>query len=147
MRKILALVHCERAFELYTEKHNFEYKLAKTIFTQDYDEIMVFNSEIENSGNINIVESLIFYKPKPLKVVAWGWGYEEKDSYDEDDPERNYVIESQSIHEWTWIPPELRNLPDDVEFLVCGGCEDECLLDFTSILDYYEIQYSVEAYF
>lgn len=143
--KVLFLVHIEDMFrKFYTDKYiqNIRNKAKK------YDKVIALLSYIEND---DIIEEL---KDVVDERWDWGWGYEprqdcynlecvinEKCSCDWD-----YIISvsHKSLHEYTWIPEEIR----DVDFwknhklFVGGGYDGECLADFECVLEYLELPYT-----
>jgi hypothetical protein len=54
--------------------------------------------------------------------------------------ERKWVIESYG-HEFTWVPPALRTLPDR-SVALAGGAMGECLADMESVLDHLGIKFN-----
>ncbi len=133
--KTLFLVHVEETF-----RHCFGGMFLRSILKGSgvYDEIIHFTSCI---GDEYPIDELI---PIIDMEITWGWGYE-PEQFDEDNPDRQFVIAPKTFlggHEWTWIPPELRNFDwENREIHLGGGCESECLADMESILSHLNVEY------
>lgn len=132
MAKILLLVHCEDAFrQLFPSM--FIQRLIKEC--KNADQVIHFTSHVNNDCPIDEII------PYVDQEIDWGWGYERDVFIDFD--EKEWVIDSIG-HEFTWVPPELRNgefkRPNDY-IVLGGGAEWECLADMVSVLDYQDIEY------
>lgn len=129
--KILLLVHVEDSF-----RSRFDKDLITNIKRKSKrcDATIHFTSEVDDYNPIIELHNYID------KEISWGWGYEPA-CFDYDENEVKYVIESCG-HEYTWIPPYLRdvNWKNDT-VLLGGGCDGECLADMESVLSHLEIDY------
>jgi hypothetical protein len=138
--KILFVVHAEKMFaEIFPG--DFQVKLCKEVYGGGYDEIILLDSCI-GDGVLECVDSNEFTR------WYWSWGYEP--SMFEDD-ELEWVIEGSPAHEWTWVPPEIRDTPEKLkaaDVYLAGGCDSECLEDFRLVLAHVGIDYTdTEAIF
>lgn len=143
--KVLFIVHAEKMFEKDIPPV-FHYQLSQAIFEEKPDKIIVLCSGIDeklnDSGLIPIVDFLV--TNDLAEYVSWGWGYE-KDMFDEE--ESAWIIDGSYAHEVTWIPPQVRDLPQDTEALLAGGFNEECLEDFRCVLGHLGIGYRECAVF
>lgn len=144
MTKTLFLVHVEEYFHSTGLISNDLIKRIKRKILWA-DRIFVFESELDN--NYKLLGELADYlekKGKNWKTISWGWGYE-PEMYEDDSLEAQFCIPAKnSMHEFTWIPPELRNARqwDYGKICVSGGVRNECLADFLSILNYLNLKYT-----
>lgn len=102
-----------------------------------YDRIIALVSEVMDDHAIWELEETGYY----LEEWRWSWGYEKGMFYDDSDD--NWVIETSSPHQYTWVPPELRHARDweRYDISVGGGCREECLQDFLDVLEHVGIPY------
>jgi hypothetical protein len=132
--KILFICHVEPMFEdsgLFTEE--YLYDLAEVIESGEFTTILL-DSEIE--GNYPWLHKIVD------EVWGWSWGYEKDVGYDFDCDDPNEWLISALGHEWTWIPPEIRNGRfKNAEVYICGGADGECLSDWESVLEHLDIPY------
>ena len=134
MSKILLLVHCEDAFRSMFPSM-FIPRLIKECRNADW--VIHFTSHVNDDEPI---EDII---PYVNEQIDWGWGYEkEQFLFDDNEDEAKWVIDSIG-HEFTWVPPELRNgrFKSNDFIVLGGGAEWECLADMVSVLDYQDIEY------
>jgi hypothetical protein len=108
----------------------------------DYDRIICCISHVYDDGPIREIQ----YGNGYYEQIDWGWGYEPEQFCDDDESyngfERDWLIEANG-HEYTWIPPELRDSDEwkDHEISVGGGGREECLRDFRDVLEHMGIPY------
>lgn len=141
--KVLILCHVEELFR----KH-FPGDMLEQICERrsEFDHIIHMTSEIENDHPVDELCRIVD------EEIVWAWGYE-PEAFCEicDEPaEHNgdvclcadcggepvWVTRTQfSAHEWTWIPPEMRNGRfKNAEVFLGGGYDGECLADMEEIL-------------
>jgi hypothetical protein len=136
--KTLFLVHVEDMFRDFFPDSMYIPRLKRAM--QVYDQVYCFVSEVMDD---DIIPELM-YPYRTHTKIHWGWGYEPGMGYD--DGEDTWTIPVvYGMHEWTWVPPELRN-PEhwaNCEISVGGGCREECLGAFRSVLDHVEIPHRV----
>lgn len=129
--KVLLLVHIEETF-----RNRLSDGLIKKIinFARKCDKVIHFTS------CVNDYEPIYELQPYITESVQWGWGYE-PECFETAEEELEYLIES-SGHEYTWIPPELRDNPfkNDKVYLG-GGCDGECLADMESVLSFVNVDF------
>jgi hypothetical protein len=131
---ILFLVHCEEAFRVHFPDKMFPLRLRRACQARKYDRVIALESKIDND-NVAIQEITDVVTDK----IDFGWGYE-PECFDQE--EKEFVIPTKSCHEYTWIPPEIRNMNlKNYKVFVGGGCESECLQDFLDILTHLGIDY------
>lgn len=133
--KVLFIVHVEQMFEhLFPngDQYDFGAMIARHVEDNDYNKIIALDSEID-MGPIEAVKYVAD------EIWGWSWGYEpEMDMGDEDE---RWMIEA-SGHEWTWVPPEIRNGEfKDAEIFISGGHDYECLEDWRNVLDHVGLEY------
>lgn len=129
--KILFLVHVEEMFRQWFPPM-FVQRCCKAM--NDYDRVICLVSEVMDDHPIGEIHHRYWYTQ-----WLWGWGYE-AEQFDED--EDKWIIEAQG-HEYTWVPPELRDADqwNQHEISVGGGGRHECLEDFINVLDFMEIKH------
>ena len=133
-KNVLFLVHVEESFRKHFPDAMFPLRLIKACQAQKYDEVHILVSHVMDDEPIFELNGVT----NSSQWIDWGWGYEPL-SFDQE--EKEWCISSYA-HEWTWIPPELRNDAfQNCNIFVGGGCESECLEDFVSILDYLNYDY------
>lgn len=141
--KILCLVHCETMFEEWMCS-DFHYLMAEAVHTLEYDKVFVLNSDINETGDASgllpYVQGLLIHHPLAEEII-WSWGYELDQAYEDDD---TWTIPSTG-HEATWVPEELRNLPEGTEAILVGGGDTECLEDFRCVLNHLGIAHHTYA--
>ena len=136
METVLFIVHVEEGFRKY--------------FTEGM--LPAIRKEARKADRVIVMESLIdrdFYVVEELEglfdtKIEWAWGYEPY-QFVEDKTEFKWIIPTLSPHEWTWVPPEIRNMAPylrHANVVICGGCNSECLQDFRDVLEFMEIEYS-----
>jgi len=136
MRKqnIPFLVHVEEMFRDYFPDPMYTLRLKRAVQALKYDKVFLMVSGVEDDHPIQELVDVTYED----QYIDWGWGYE-PDMFN--DVEKSWIIPALG-HEWTWIPPELRNDHfDHVNIFVGGGCESECLQDFCDILDHLNLYY------
>lgn len=137
-RNILLLVHVEESFrDLFPDKMYIP-RLIKSCRARKYVRVIHCTSHVMDNAPIPEVADLIDME------IDWGWGYEEE-CFMEGTEELDWVIESHySLHDKTWVPPELRNgqLKGCVVWLG-GGHAWECLADMVAILEYVGIEFYI----
>jgi len=103
-----------------------------------YDQVIILDSEVDDPSIIHeLTDGYCCFER-----WTWGWGYEHGMF---DDEENEWVIPTSSPHEWTWVPPELRDKDEwnRHEISVGGGCIGECLQDFLDVLEFVGIEHRV----
>jgi hypothetical protein len=137
--KTLFIVHVEDMF--LNSQHgfddNFAYELAE--YARKFDYVVHMSSFLDSiKPHVAQLDYVVD------EVIDWAWGYE-PDMWNNDDTEQDWVIAS-SGHEWTWVPPELRNGRKWGSITVCGGSDYECLQDFRCVLIHLDIDYQNGSY-
>jgi hypothetical protein len=133
--RILLLVHLEETF-----RHHFDddllLSISNAIESKEFDRVIHFTSHINDDEPVFELAALVD------DCVQWGWGYE-PEVFDVDSEDREFVIES-SGHDWTWVPPELREMKGLLQsshITLGGGYDGECLADMESVLLHLEIPF------
>lgn len=140
MKNILFLVHIEKAFKHRFPK-NYETTLVKACLSKRYDEVIILVSGVTDIEPINEVKNVT----NPNQWIEWGWGYSPRYFKDNNLPldEKKWLIKATGFkHNWTWIPPFIRNRSfhgDNI--FVGGGGENQCLQDFLDILNWFGYSY------
>ena len=128
--KTLFLVHIEETF-----RNRFDDDMIDNIIKSAalYDQVIHFTSMVNDEEPVEELQPYI------TKEIQWGWGYEPA-CFEYDKEELDYLIDSLG-HEFTWIPPYLRNY-NIREVDLGGGCDGECLTDMESVLSHLNIDYN-----
>ena len=137
---ILFLVHIEDAMRPCMSPRYPE-RVAEVVFAAEYDRVYAMTSGFEHDPYIWEIGGVV------TAEIEWAWGYE-PEAFEDQPKELPWLIESAG-HEYTWVPPELRNLArllrlPDVSVTVGGGVDGECLTDFCCVLDHLEVEYQVD---
>ena len=137
---ILFLVHIEPGMKPCMPL-GYPERVAEIVDAAEYDRVYHMSSGFEREAHVWEIGYII------TTEIEWAWGYEPETFEDQPD-ELPWVIES-SGHEYTWVPPELRDLArllrnPNVSVTVGGGHEYECMADFLCVLDHLEINYQVD---
>jgi len=133
---ILFLVHVEEMFRQYFPDKMYVHRLIRACQAKKYDRVFLMISGVEDYQPIRELVAVTGQH----QYINWSWGYE-VDMFDDD--EKQWIIPAYG-HEWTWVPPELRDHIDafkNANVFVGGGCKYECLRDFIDVLEYLEIGY------
>jgi len=133
---ILFLVHVEEMFRQHFPDRMYVNRLLSAI--KRADEVYVMVSEIENYEPIQEIHHCYY----PYIKISWGWGYE-KDQ-DLGQGEEKWIIPTDSPHQYTWVPPELRKMKKKLQknnVIIGGGYDGECLLDFEDCLKFLDVPY------
>lgn len=131
---ILILVHVEETFRRYFPDSMYVKRLIRACKCQKYNRVVHCTSFVNDEHPIEEIRYLI------TEEIGWGWGYAPC-MWAEDDPEREWLIES-SGHEWTWIPPEFRDgLFNGYNVYLGGGLDGECLTDMECVLHRLSVPY------
>ncbi len=132
-QNVLFLVHCEEMFRNRFPDPLFPLRLKRACRSRKYDRVIALDSMIQYP--VSLIPEI---SEERIEVWNWAWGYDPK-SFTED--EREFVIPAHG-HEWTWIPPELREFSwRNTRVFVGGGFESECLQDWLDILDHLDVTY------
>ena len=133
---ILFLVHVEEMFRDHFPDSMYVNRLIRACTSKKYQQVYVCVSHVMDHEPIPEITRLGSY----VQIIDWGWGYHPW-QFDHDIDEQSWVIPALG-HEYTWIPPELRTdrFQNDNVF-IGGGCESECLQDWSDILDYLRIRH------
>jgi hypothetical protein len=135
-QNVLFLVHVEEMFRRFFPDEMYALRLMRACQAKKYDRVFLMISCVEDDQPI---EELCQVTHEG-QHIEWGWGYE-PDMFN--DEEKEHVISALG-HEWTWVPPELREMQDMLKrsnVFVGGGYESECLQDFVDVLDHLEIDH------
>ena len=92
---------------------------------ETYDRVIVLNSGLDLP-----ITPIRFNN---LETWEWSWGYDPEQMTA---AEEAWTIPSRG-HEWTWVPPQLRNHLRDfqsAQIFIGGGFERECLQDWADVL-------------
>lgn len=147
MKDFLFIVHVEPMFEEFMGE-DFLFRLGKHF---DQYHTILLDSDV-GEGCYQWLQDAV------NEVWHWSWGYEQEQfcyqGCEEDEAgdmvhvegcDGEHVIESSSPHEWTWVPPEIRErLPEFTngrKVFIAGGGESECLWDWEEVLDNVGIPY------
>lgn len=136
MKNVLFLVHVEETFRrmfgpMYVQR------LRKVCRSSKYHSVIHLTSHVNDDEPIRELVDLIG------EEIDFAWGYE-PEQFDSDDPEQFWIIPANSVHEYTWVPPELRDGAfSDCNIYVGGGYRSECLADFLSVLEHCGLSYKV----
>lgn len=136
-QRILFLVHVEDQFRYSFPDSMYIRRLQRAMGI--YDRVIVLVSGIMNDHTIPELSNTGY----GFTEWSWSWGYEREMFHEKE--EKNWVIETSSPHQWTWVPPELRHSSDyaNYEIYVGGGCRNECLQDFVDVLQYVGIPHHI----
>lgn len=137
---ILFLVHIEHGM-LPCMQVGYPERVAEIVDAATYSRVYHMSSWIGSDAHLDAIAGVV------TATIDWGWGYE-PDKFEDEPEELPWLIES-SGHEYTWVPPELRDLArllrsPGVCVTVGGGHEYECMEDFLCVLDHLEIEYQVD---
>lgn len=126
---ILFLVHVEEMFRDFFPDKMYVNRLIRAM--NIYDRVIILDSEVDAPSIIHELTAGYCCFDK----WTWGWGYE-PDMFD--DEENEWIISTGSPHEWTWVPPEIRDAEawNQHEILVGGGYRTECLQDWLDVLNH-----------
>lgn len=129
--KVLFIVHVEPMFNNLWD-NNYLDNIATEM--ESHDHVVVLNSGIDRH--------YYWLHTTADEVWEWSWGYEPRAFHDKD--EERYVIPAHG-HEWTWIPPEMRNKPwiTKQDLYLAGGGYGECFQDWMDVLDELELPYTI----
>ena len=133
---MLILVHIEESFRQHFPDSMYALRLIRACKCGKYNRVIHCTSFVQDDRPIAELCNLI------TEEIDWGWGYEPC-IWNRDDSEREWVIESlYSLHEWTWVPTELRNgLLDSYNVYLGGGCSGECLADMEAVLEHLDVPF------
>ena len=135
---VLFLVHVEDTFR-YLFPPLFEQRLIRARRAKKYDRIICLVSQVECDKPI---DELQFFDPDASSYMEqwnWGWGYS-NDNFDTN--EQQWLIDTSSPHNTTWISPEMRKFPwNNYNVFVGGGAEMECLQDFLDVMEHLKVSY------
>ena len=133
---LLLLVHVEESFRYLFPDSMYVKRLIRACKCRKYRRVIHCTSLVNDDHPIEKIRYLV------TEEVDWGWGYEPC-IWAEDDPEREWVIESPySLHEHTWVPTEFRNgFFDGYDVYLGGGYSAECLADMEAVLNHLGIAY------
>jgi len=134
--KVLFLVHVEEMFRHLFPDAMYVPRILRALGI--YDRVVCLVSGVDSERPIDEIVYMGGYEQ-----IDWGWGYEEDVFYDSGD--KDWVIPTNSPHEWTWIPEELRDkrLWQRYDIRVGGGGREECLQDFIDILEFVGYDFGV----
>lgn len=134
---VLMLVHIEDDFRRFFPDPLYTSRVMRSVDAKKYDRVIVLYSEITD---------IIWEVRSPrAEIWSWGWGYYPGVDY-LGEGENDWIIPSNSSHEWTWVPPELRENQCDLKMCniyVGGGWRWECLQDWLDVLDYMHLPYKL----
>lgn len=133
--RILLLVHIEETFRKFFDD-DMLCRITEAIDNEEYDKVYHFTSGINDFEPVEEIRSHI------NEFVDWAWGYE-PEAFEHDPDELQHIIES-SGHEYTWVPPELRDSAEwlrHTDITIGGGYDGECLTDMECVLRHLEIPY------
>lgn len=136
---VLFVVHCETMFEEHMSQ-DFHSKLAEEVYGGGYTRVIVLESSFVGDGENDRLPYLFGSR---IESEEWSWGYE-PDMFEDDQEELPYVVPGCWQHEWTWVPPFIRDNPEywrNVEVYVAGGCDGECLEDWRCVLNHMDIPF------
>lgn len=144
--KILFLVHVEDMFRDYFPDEAYVARLCRAM--RHYDKVICLVSEVQDEAPIPEITA---FGNWAYTQWTWGWGYEKDMDYDDDpndydeDGHSKWVIPTESPHEWTWVPPELRDADawNQHQISVGGGSRWECLQDFIDVLEHVGIKHRI----
>lgn len=132
---ILFLVHVEEMFRQYFPDKMYVNRLIKACQSRKYSQVFLMVSGIDNYEPIQELTHVT----NEDQWIDWGWGYEH-DMFNEN--EQKWVIPALG-HEYTWVPPELRNMHlETSNIFVGGGYESECLQDFLDCLNFLSLDFT-----
>ncbi len=136
-KRVLFLVHVENSL-VHLMPRGYLHDVCKHIDSSDYDRVYHFSSGLGLTGD-DVVDEL---KGWIDEEIDWAWGYE-PEVFEHNPEELPYVIES-SGHDYTWIPPFLRDssLWNGVDITLGGGCDSECLQDMVCVLNHQQIAFN-----
>lgn len=130
--RILLLVHVEETFRCLFNGQILR-NIVRAVKSGNYRRV------IHATSNIDDWEPISELAPYVDETIDWGWGYEP--AMFTDRIERKWVIPADnSLHEYTWVPPQLRGWSRGPVTLG-GGCDGECLADMEACLKYVGISY------
>jgi hypothetical protein len=134
---ILLLVHVEESF-----RHHFPKGYVRRLVTgcksKLYEKVIHATSNIEDDSPIPEIAELVD------EEIDWGWGYEPEVFRDR--KELKWLISSKS-HEYTWVPPELREIHKNTQIVLGGGYDGECLEDMITVLNHLHLYYEINRQF
>lgn len=127
MRPLLILVHIEDSFRyIFPEMY-----IPRVVKAARNHQTIHFTSYIDNFHPIEELSRFVD------REVIWGWGHH-PDMFDAD--EQEWVIPSNSPHEWTHVPVDLRHLKNQ-NIILGGGAAGECLANMEACLDFLNLSY------
>lgn len=141
MTKVLLLVHVEETFRKFFSDDLLN-NIEKAINNGEFDEVIHFTSGINNEEPVEEITTLVD------EEIDWGWGYE-PEVFENQPHELEHVIESIG-HEYTWIPPELRERASRLKnchVTLGGGYHAECLADMVAVLNHLDIPFDYRREF
>lgn len=137
----LFIVHAEEMFREWFGQ-DFEANLCKLAYAGGFDRVINLCSEVGTGSGLER-DTISSVDHPDFETWCWSWGYEPI-AYDEYDQDEYWVIPTGNAHEWTWVPPEVRDWPTSADpVVVAGGCFDECLDDWLCVLEHQGIPYQV----
>lgn len=141
MKKLLLVVHPGLAHLRFWD-HDTIKAIEDPSWLDDYSRVVVLTDEELCGETVSTIEAAA------TDTIQWGWGYDpECFTEDCDKEDAEWLIRSLG-HEFTWIPPELRDFRfKDYAVSICGGADAECLEDMRAILRHLEIAWTVEERF
>jgi len=129
--KTVFVVHCEELFRNNVPP-DFPGRVAELI--KGFDQVISLESMLDSNGPLEEFHHLI------SRTWDWGWGYD-PDMFE--GAELDWCIES-SGHQYTWVPPEVRERAWQWgEVWVAGIFMGECLQDWCDVLDNVGIEYNL----
>lgn len=133
MKNILFLIHTEESMRQFYP-HGYEGKVRR--LARRFDYVIHCTSHIDDDLPTESIAALVD------ECIHWAWGYEHASFADEPD-EARWIIPVDGIHEWTWVPPALRDATQwhHCNITIAGGADQECLTDFEAVLQYQGLTY------
>jgi hypothetical protein len=143
-KNILFLCHVEEMFRAYFPDKMYVNRLIRGCQSSKYDKVIALISCINDWEPIAEIKDLV------TSTIDFSWGYE-PEQFENEPSEEPWLIEAshKSLHEYTWIPPELRDstFAHNANIFIGGGCDGECLADFEVVLEHLGVDYTrVEGY-
>lgn len=143
-QNILFLCHIEDSFRHLFPDPLYIPRLIKACQSAKYNKVIALVSNIMDYDPIPEIADIITDR------IDFSWGYE-PEQFENEPEEEKFILDAsyKSLHDWTWIPPELRDKSwaTNSNIFVGGGCDGECLADFEVVLEHLEVDYKrVEGY-